>query len=220
MCAASLLYADYLSLGGVGMGTIFEATEHNFRLTSRSAEIPLYQAVKLRDTTLTRGLTEFGTARLLLHYAPQLIEGSIRSLAPAKSEKRLRKQLLVDTTRHLDGGPPPIIDSYEFPKEKLAYGESYPIDFLALLFVRLYGPEVVSRWIGGLEKIDLVALGKIDVGWIYRHNPIFVEDIPSELRPQVFDRMRAAGIEPFREQDWDHYRGLRGLLSEFHNFPA
>jgi hypothetical protein len=127
--------------------------------------------------------------------------------------------LLIDTTRHRDGGPPPDFDNYEYPIKKPKYGESFPIDFLALLFVRLYGPEIVGRWIDGLERLDLKALERIDIGWIYRHNPLFLDDIPSDLRPDVMIRMRDAGIEPFLQTDWPHYRALRNILAEFHRFP-
>ena len=220
MFAVSLLFADYLALGAVGLGTIFEATVWNYRFSRAKASIPLFDAIGLRDATLTRGLTEFGTAQLMLHYAPELIDGSIISLAPAKSEKRLRKRLLIDATRHRAGGPQPDFDRYEYPKDKLTYGESYPVDFLALLFLRLYGPQLVSRWMDGLDKLDLMALDQIDVGWIYRYNPLFYEDIPGELREGVVRRMRSAAIEPFKETDWPHYRALRDVLTKFHRFDG
>ena len=220
MFASSLLYADYLDLAGVGMGTIFEATSYNYRFSKHAKQIPLFEAIGLQEITLTRGLTEFGTAQLMLRYGPELIDQSIHSLAEARSEKSLRKRLMIDTMRQRDGGPPPDFDTYEYPNKKPRYGESFPIDFLALSFVRLYGLEIVSRWVDGLDRIDLELLDKIDVSWIYRHNPLFLEDIPPDLRPDVMRRMEEAGIESFHRTDWPHYRALRKILAEFHPFPV
>ena len=224
MYAVSLLFADYLDLGRVGLGTIFEASTYNYYVTSNLATSGwhwrnFFEAVGLSETTLTRGLTEFGTARLILHYMPEVIDNSILSVAPPNSEKGLRKRLLIDVSRHRSGAAAPHFERYDYPKEKLNYGESYPIDFLAALFVRLYGPEVVSRWINRLDRLDVEALNRIDTEWIFRYNPFFIYDIPNDLRQGVMDRMRVAGIEPFRDADWQHYRAFREILAEFHRFP-
>jgi hypothetical protein len=104
MGAATFLYADYLDLAGAGYGTIFEATTYNYRLAPSKYPIDYRDALDLYDATMTRGLTEFGTALVLTSLAPDLVAQSRASVAPEGSEKSYRKRLLVEAASHHRGG--------------------------------------------------------------------------------------------------------------------
>lgn len=220
MGAVSILFADYLNLSRIGWGTIFEATTWNYRLTPGQSAPELCGAVGLGEAALTRGLTEFGTAAILLKHAPGLIPASIESLAAKDSEKQIRKRALVEVTQQYLGGAKADLSSLPLPKKKEPFGATYAVDFLALLFVRMCGAESVSRWVDGLDQIDFEALDKIDVNWAYKFNPLFIEDIPAEWRPSVLRRMQDAGVEPFADSDWGHYRALRDVLARRYNFDS
>lgn len=221
MGAVSLLFADYLDLAAISFGTIFEASAHNYRLTPAGASrMPLAESIGLYDATFTRGLTEFGTAMIIDTYSPEMIDRSISSLADPGTEKRLRKRLLVDVVRHRRGCPAPDFDSYAYPKRKTAFGQSYAIDFLALVFAKFYGREAVSRWVDGLPADLEQKLAEIDFDWVFRFNPHFDVQIPEPLRRSVEERLSGARIERFRDEDWAGYRTVRRMLEEHHSFPV
>jgi len=220
MGAVSLLFADYLDLAAIAFGTIFEASALNYRLTPTGASsLPLIESIGLHDATFTRGLTEFGTAMIIDAYSPELIEGSIASLADAGSEKSLRKRLLVDVVRHRRDLAAPDFDSYVYPKRKASFGKSYAIDFLGLIFAKLYGRDAVSRWIDGLPIDTDEALAAIGVDWVFRFNPHFTAQMPEPLRQRIEDRLAGAGVHGFRDEDWAGYHAIRERLAGSHRLP-
>lgn len=221
MGAVSLLFADYLDLAAISFGTIFEATVHNYRLAPATASRnALIESIGLHDATFTRGLTEFGTAMVIDAYAADQIDRSIVSLADPGSEKSLRKRLLIDAARHRGGSAAPDFDRYVYPKRMAKYGQSYAIDFLGLVFARLYGRDAVSRWVDGLPADLDAQLAEIDVDWVFRRNPLFDPQIAEPLRQDVEARLAGAGIEGFREQDWAGYHAVRQMLETSHRFPT
>ena len=223
MAAASLLFADYLDLGGIGFGTILEASASNLR--PNIEVLPLttpepFAALDIYDATITRGITEFGTAMVLLKYAPDLISGSLASLAAPGSEKSFRKRLLVDAIKHAQGGPPPAFDSYKYPTRKAKWGGAITVDFLAIYFIRTYGREVVERWMEKLDGIDWSRIATLNVGWYLKFNTKFVRDIPMRFRATVLSRCLEADIAPYDEVDWQGFAAVCELLAETYSIPG
>lgn len=219
MGAASILYADYLNLAGMGFGTIFEATPANYRLTPPTLSVDFRTAAGLFDSTMTRGLTEFGTTLILVQRAPELLEKSLRSVAAAGSEKLFRKRLLIETARHFLGGPLPNFTGSDLPRTKPRYGQSFAIDFLTLAFAGLYGVDVVASWTENVEEIDGAALRKMNFDWLFKYNPIFQNEIPLPLADTARSTMIGAGVESFNDQDSYNYRSLRSLMTRY-PFPS
>jgi len=172
-------------------------------------------AAGLYDSTMTRGLTEFGTAAVLVALCPDLIGDSTASVADAGSEKLFRKRLLVEAARHWSGGNIPDFDLFELPKKRPVFGTTFAIDFLTLAFAGLYGRDTVARWTDGTDAIDAEVLGNIDFGWLFKFNPLFLDEIPKGLRGRVLANLEASGIEQFNDEDFDNYRALRGLLDRY-----
>ncbi len=218
--AASILFADYLRLGGTSFGTIFETAPRLFRLpqSMQPTTDPFFAAAGLKDVTFTEGLTEFGTAKIMLALGPTLIDNALESLAPRGTEKRLRKELLIAAVRHANGGPRPNFEDYSYPRAKIPLGTSYTADFVIVYFVKRYGFEVVSRWIDGLEKLDRSLLDRINVDWYLKFNPCFLPNLCPALRPVVMSNLQTAGIDLFCEADWESYRLTRALLEQ--HYPA
>jgi hypothetical protein len=219
MGAVPLLYADVFDLGAVGFGEIFETRAWNYLLRPKRVRQKGFSAAGIVNATLTRGLTQLGTARLARFYTSQdIVRAAIASSAAPGTEKFFRKQLLVDTVKYAFGGPHPDFDKYLYPRKRLVFGGRFSIDFLTLYFIKLYGFETVSRWMDGLDEIDKDALERADLGWYLKYNPIFFDEIPPGLRDTARDRMARAGIDWFQERDWEHYRTVRSFLKTIHDF--
>ena len=219
MGAAALLYSDYLDLGGIGFGEIFETRPWNYLLEPKRLKPKGFSAAGNYNATLTRGLTQLGTAQMVRFYtSEETARASIASSALPGSEKFFRKQLLVDVAAHARGGPPPDFDNYWYPKRRLRFGRRFSIDFLTLYFLKTYGFQTVSRWMDGLEKVDRAMLAEADLDWYLKYNPIFLEDLPPVLRSTAQARMSRAGIDTFADSDWPHYLAVRSFLATVHDF--
>lgn len=155
----------------------------------------------------------------MLTYAPDQIEASISSLANAGSEKLFRKKLLIDTIRYRQHGTLPNFEGYDYPRYKVKFGKSYSLDFLNLMFMKVYGKEVISKWVDDLNLVDDVLLENLNIEWIFKHNPLYEDDIPQSIRSEVKLRMIQAGITPFSESDWNGYFGVKLMLERFHALP-
>lgn len=220
MGAATFLYADYLDLAGAGYGTIFEATTYNYRLAPSKYPIDYRDALDLYDATMTRGLTEFGTALVLTSLAPELVAQSRASVAPEGSEKSYRKRLLVEAASHHRGGSAPSFSGHDVPLRRCTYGTSFALDFLALAFAGLYGMEAVSTWMDGLDIVDEDALNALRFDWLFKYNQIFEDQIPPSVRSEFFDRLTQIGIGRFDDDDFRYYTAFRSILAKHHRFPA
>ncbi len=219
MGAAPLLYADMFDLGGIGFGEIFETRPWNYHLRPKRPSPKGFSAAGISNATLTRGLTQLGTARVARFYTSEAtVQASIASSASPGTEKFFRKQLLIDTVAYVHGGARPDFDNYIYPRKRLVFGGRFSIDFLTLYFLKFYGFSVVSKWMDGLDRVDQEALSKTDLGWYLRFNPLFLDEIPAGLRDAAHARLLRAGINVFQESDWAHYNSVRSFLKTVHDF--
>ena len=221
MAAASMLYADYLGLGTIGFGTILEATPWNFspRRGPINSKGP-FAAAGLADFSPIRGLTEFGTAMVIHHKADKEAELSLASVADPGTEKLFRKRLLIETARHLNGADRPEFPTYNLPTQKVPFGSSFAVDFLALYFIRLYGIQAVSAWIEGLEELDLDWVKEHSLAFYTRYNTNFVSEIPWAIRGEFLDGYHSCGILPYSELDWEEFAMVGSFLSQYHQVPG
>jgi len=223
MAVGSILHADVLGLGAMSFGSILEATPWNF-VMRRPGQIavrdPLFGAIGLNDYSPIRGLSEFGTAMVVLSRARDGVETSLMSLAAPGTEKGFRKQLIVDTVaHHMGSGAAPDFDQYQYPREKTPFGKSFTVDFLTLYFVRLYGKDIVSRWMSGLDDLDMSWIKGLDLRFYERYATNFIHEMPSSVRNIVLDGYHDCGIYPFDEQDWVAFSKVREFLRGFHRIP-
>ncbi len=218
MGAASCLYAHHLDLGTLLFGGIFEASYWSFAdgIANRDPRLSgPFGAAGLVSSSLVQGLTEFGTAMVVQAWAPQLLRESLAALAAPGSEKAFRKQLLLDAVRHRFGGAAPEFSLYKYPRRRLRFGDAFTVDFLTLYFVSVYGRRTVARWI---DDVPDVRLGDLD--FVFKFNPLFVRNIPPELRVLALNRMAAAGIGTYGEQDWKGFNAVKAILARHYPIAA
>lgn len=223
MGAGSLLLADHLGLGTIGFGTILEATPWNLRAAAAGRPPPpdgAFAAAGLLSTSWIRGLTEIGTAMVMLRFMPEQIAASLRSLAQPKSEKYSRKQLLITIAAESAGVPVPHIGQLMPPSKKTRFGSSFTVDFLSIYLAQYFGHELIEILMEDFPDSDLAReVLASDLGFYLKYNPNFLAHIPDRIRAGVLARMHEAGLEPFQEQDFVSYAGVRKLLAQFHHIP-
>lgn len=218
MGTGTVLLSDFLDLGEIAFGTIFEGSLSYIRSSGPRKSPPLnWESAGLKDCTPTRGLNQVGTAMMIAEFAPDLIRGSLESLSEPGTEKYFRKQLLADCAVERKTGMKPDFSNYAYPKKKTPIGTTYAFDILSVFFVKRYGRDIVSRWASDLDKLPPSTLESIDEEIFFKYNPWFEEQIAPGMRDQAFSRMRKAGIGIYEGADWDSYEKLRDLLVTLHD---
>lgn len=219
MAVGSLLMADMLKLGTIGFGSILEASPWNFRRSygGKPPDDNLFGALDLQQTSWVRGLTEFGTAMVMLASKPEAIAPSLASLAAQGTEKFLRKQLLVEVAAEVLGLPVPATGERVPPREPVAYGTAFAIDFLALYFVKRLGRDYVSTFITDIpDDAETNEILTANLDFYLKYNPGFIEHIPLSMRNHVLGRMHEAGVYPYNETDFQSFVRVRQYLGQRH----
>lgn len=216
MGAASVLLADHLDLGHVTFGGVLEAAPYYIGNTIRShapAKTALFGAAGLNEIHVIRGLTEFGTAQVVMNSAPELAEASLTSLADPTTEKYYRKKLIL---RHLydraGQALPAYLESPVLPKQKINFGENINVDFLSVFFVKKFGVEFWSQIVGGLEQLDWSFVNGLSLDLYLRYNTNFAYWIPLKFRNTILQALHRNGIYPYDEKDWSELNQIRVFL--------
>jgi hypothetical protein len=216
MAAATTLFADHLDLSSVGFGTHLAASPSYLQPRGwepRDLTAPLLSAAGLRDCTLTRGLTEFGTSLVVDRYAPDAAGDVLASAGRRGSAKVFRKRLIYDSAVAYRGGPRVDIENRRLPQRKIRLWQSYGMDFALIILMALYPPQFVRRFVSDVEPEVLHAAREIRPDFAFRCNPSFVQHMPPRVREMVVQRMATAGVEMYGDADWLEYEKLRRILA-------
>jgi len=223
MGVGAILYSEYLAAGYNVFGTILEATPMHFvssPTAARSNRTYPFIYGGLKDIRYTNGLTEVGTALVVSHYAPHLAEKSLVSLSNPKTEKRYRKELLLDI----------VCEKYHRevnyertlpPEKKIVFGSNFAVDFLCLYILKNRGLESANMTVCDIpqDAIDLVKGLRLD--FYERLNCEFVSGstFPNDNeRGRYIGKVLAAGVLPYTENDYREYRIVSDFLNKYHKF--
>lgn len=220
MAACSLLLADMLSLGTIGFGSPLEASSWNFRRSyaGRPPDDRLFGALGLHQTSWIRGITEIGTAMVMLALKPDAIVPSLASLATKGTEKYLRKQLLVEIAAETLGRPLPAIGDRAAAREPVAFGTIFTVDFLALYFLKRFGRAFVSTFVSGLpDDSEMNEVLGANLDFYLKYHPGFIEHIPSAMRNHVLGRLHEAALYPYNEADFESFALVRRFFGRYHS---
>jgi hypothetical protein len=203
---------------GIAFGTILEAGPQNLRRTRPSAVAthPSFSAIGLQNVPLVSGLTEVGTALVLLRHAPDLVGDSLRSLAGPGEEKLFRKYALTRCVaeRHALDAELPDVATPTVPR--LAWGEAFSTDFLALWMARHASPDVSALMVAGMPtEVRDAALG-LSLDLFERYDPRMYDGMREEERRRLFTRLEDLGIGPYTETDETELEVVAELLSPWH----
>ncbi len=205
MAAPLILYADYLDMAGIGFGTIFEATQDHLFSPDVRHRVPddFRVAVGLSDYTLTRGLTEFSTALIVHRLAPDRAADSLKSLAYENTEKMFRKRVLLGLVR---GAGRDHFSSIPAPTETVTVGKSFAYDFLYYALSSQVGVDAVAPAVTNPDALHRFASHGIDMGWVHKYNPIFIDDLPHTKVGDIIAKLQSLGIAIFGAADFESYQ--------------
>lgn len=222
MGVGSILFSDYLNLKYHLFGTVLEAFHmhayKDFASRQKFIEEP-FNLAGLTDIKLIQGLTEIGTALVVCNVEPYLINDSIISLAPQGTEKRYRKQLIVQSlikkfnlNIYLEQTVPPI------ESERRNWGEYFAVDFLALYILKYMGYEEVSKIVNNVPSDVIEFVKNHSLTFYERFNTNFLNNIPSEFKSEILKNLATAKILPYTQEDFEELYEVMVYLSNYHNY--
>ena len=218
MGIAAILFSDYLSIKYHTFGGILEASPSNLAdapVAAKNITFPPFAAATMINAPYTLGITEIGTAMIMLKYAPDLVQLSLDSLANNGETKKYRKQLissLVANQLNINFK----INQFDTPNNKWSFGQSFADDFLAFYFLKHAGIDALSKMMVDIPEEIIQLSTKLSLNFFERINTVFLEYFPASLLPGLLEKAAYAKVIPYTRQDWDELNQVVGILKKYY----
>lgn len=225
MGVGTILLKDYLGLRVYSFGSILEASPYNFSngLRFRNAANPWFAAAGLEQVNPVLGLTEVGTALLLLEYSPEHIRDSLLSLAAPHTEKYARKIILLYLASRRAGRETGRAVLESLPDRStpfLKFGTSFASDFLIFYILKFGGPDLANRLVGDIPESVIEVANQCSLSFYERLNPDFYNDLPTPHQVRILNNCLEAGIGIYDQNDWIEFAAVREILGNYHGIPV
>lgn len=216
---------SFMSIGSILAAGHFNARYHTFgqilaesmtRAPRTVSTLPVLSELGYREAGYSRGLTEVGTASVILQSDPHRVLESLKSLAGPRDRKLYRKSALssiVASELGMDINVPPM-DFERSPR--ITFGDDYASSLAALYCIAKNHANSIE---GLFESIP-------EEAWSLAKSSSFdfmekmcwdaYDDFPQALRPGLWQKLLQYGFEPYTERDWDEVKVTRELLAKYH----
>ena len=219
MYIPQILFSSFLDAKYISVSAEFHAGpygfDEKFTLNSRTNQIPL-SYLGLERIPFTMGLTGIGTSMITIHYTPELIDLSLKSLANKGEEKRYRKQLIIDILSKKYNKKVFLEHVKEGNKHK--WNRMIGLDFFSLYFIKNAGIDEASKVMAGIPDEAIEFANSLSLDFYEKYNINFLNSIPERFRLKFLQKLVECGIYPYNSVDWKEYFEVSEFLSNY--YPA
>lgn len=223
MGVGTILFSDFLNLRYHTFGTILEAFHLHVTLEYSSKDYfiePPFHLAGLNDIKFIQGLTEIGTALISSVSYPYLINDSLISLAMPGTEKRYRKQLIIQILKEKFNLDNVFIELTEPPAEnkRLKWGNDFALDFLSLYILKHAGIQETNNIMLNIpeDAINFVETHNLD--FYEKFNTNFLNNLPNCIKPVIAKNLLNAKIGMYNQRDFNELHEVIVFLSKYHPF--
>lgn len=206
------LNAKYVSLSGILESGSYGLDE-KLSLSKTTNDVPI-SFLNMKIIPFLQGLTEVGTAQIILHFRPELVDLSLKSLANPGEEKRYRKQLLTKIVADKFNKRVFYEEVGEGTKEK--WGAHFTPDFLSLYFIKHVGFDEASKMVNNIPSEAIDMANSLSLDFYGKFNNNFLNVIPDEYKSKFLQRLAMADIYPYNSNDWEEFRILAKFFSQYY----
>ncbi len=161
------------------------------------------------DIKLIQGLTEIGTALIVLKDYPLLVSESLISLANDKSLKNYRKKLILKILKKKHNLKNAYLgfDEIIYPKNKIKWG-FFVDDFLIFWWIKNIGFEETSKFFSDIPKDIIKIVESNSLEFYEKYNSNYLNNIPAQYKQTVLENLGRLNIEPYNERDFKELKNL------------
>ncbi|MEY8715424.1 hypothetical protein AB9G26_09115 [Francisella philomiragia] len=219
MGSASILSNIFLQTKYNSFGSILESAPANISVNAAGAKnisFPPFKMLGMKNANYVGGLTEVGTALIILKYRNDLIKSSLESLASAGEEKRFKKQILIETVSNkfgynisLEHIEPPVKGYFDF-------GTSFTTDFLLFYIIKNGSFERYSSIYKSVPQEVFDIANNLSLSFYERVNTDFYINFPVELKSDLYAKFCECELEFYTYNDWKEFDVIRTFLSKYY----
>ena len=216
MGISSLFYNEIINAKYQTWGSIFECCVSSASYKFAGLKIFIshpFDIMGINDIKLVHGLTEIGTALIVLKDHPFLVNESLISLAPENSDKRLRKNLIVKILirKYNLNNVYLGFDEIEEPKNKIKWG-NFADDFLTFWIIKNMGYEETSKYISNIPQDIYEIIESNHLTFYEKFNTNFLNNIPIQFKSKILENIIRLNIEFYDEMILFYKKNGRNIL--------
>ncbi|SMX95536.1 cyanophycin synthetase [Brevibacterium sp. Mu109] len=219
----TLNHWSFMALGAILTAQHFNAKYHTFgqilaeslsRNANKSSALPVLTELGFIDAGYAKGLTEVGTASVILQSDPGIVSNSLKSLAGPKDRKLFRKAALSALVAEKLGVTVALPELSFARSPRIDYGADYATTLSALYCIAKGADEKIIDLFESVptEAFDL-ARG-VSMNFMEKLNWDSYMQFPAPLKGGLWNKMHQFGLEPYTENDWDELKAVRNHLAE------
>lgn len=214
-----LLYRDALKSKYFSFGSIYEASGFKLKQPQKTNfTFSAFSGVGFESAMPVAGISEIGTARIILENYPEVIEQSLRSLANPGEEKYFRKIAIVQTVAERLGIEIKV-PSLDFEqKVHYRFGENFTVDVTALYFDSIGRSDIAEKLVMEIPSQIRDQVKRTGLAFLEKANPHHYSAYPEDLAPSLIQGLEKAGIEWYDESDFRSLENFRDAASTVYQF--
>lgn len=215
MAIGAILTAEYFGASHHVFGTILG---ESFARPARPKQIPPLELMNLQNVPVTDGITELGTAKVLLQTDAERVSESIASLAGSTDRKRLLKIALahaVSDEMGVDAKLPKVPRDWS---KKIRFDSSYTTALSAMYMIGRDKAHLIEPLYESIPSEVYELSRSLDLEFLMKVNWDFYTDAPLEHLVKIAPRLMELGFLPYSERDWKEAEQLRSFLNGVFDF--
>lgn len=218
MGIAAILFHDYLNAKYITFGNIIEATPmnvFNIQSVSKNTTPSCFEAANMNNAPYVLGLSEIGTALVVMRSNKDIIYPSLNSLANDGEIKKYRKQLIIHILNQKFNMNLPI-ETFSLPEIKITFGQRFADDFLCFYFLKNCDVELVKQLFENIPESVITLTKQLSLNFYEKFHTQFLEYFPIELKDDLLNQLTKLNIELYNENDFYEFNLVSQELMRFY----
>lgn len=216
-----LLYNEMINAKYQIWGTAFEEWDFHgaYKISGqKSFKSRPFDINGIFDIKLTQGLTEVGTALIILKDYPYFVYDSLISLADENNFKSFRKKMIIKILKKKYNLSNIYLgfDDITYPKKKIKWG-FFVDDFLILWWIKNIGLEETSKFYSDIPDDIISIVESNSLKFYEKYNTNFLNNIPHKFKKDILGNLARLNIEPYDEKDFKELMNVLIYMKKYHS---